>query len=823
MVAQHHVSPSRPSRPSNSPRLALAAFLEGELEGGEPMEVSETVHHNGFCILCRDGSASFQENPLFMCNHCPRVMCRLCMELPLDTEDVILGEDVSFMCICCHMKVAEEGAPYFGFYYPDGTTVLKSFLRIQASLEVSVLAEISAAPILFIHLVLIDFKTTGSPFPFAHSFLQPYFTSGGIEYCEIAYDIISAPDAYLKTVAQIIKTLNKAFVWECIVIGISTHTDNDQGDIFAGYSDDGGDKHYVSAGSDQFLEFVLRPWQSVLDCAKETYLWLLCCGSLVNNTDAFAGLQSAVVRHKLSATIAFNARCFQPSFTSHLLLAFTEHVLVEHCPICSAFGEMLGQSSKLGHHTDVLLLTPLEATLQITKFTWGDTKFRPWGCFLPIQCQTCGHTNSWHSAYARDSGNKTYLFECKNTSCDQSFTFIQPKGATMLSSGVSSSPGIPKHKPMPVPPPSKHKMFVMVYTLQHHYLAQFFKHNEVLLILRSANSYRPAPVSFCDIMASWTLIFSDVLNQHKDSFVAAKGNSVIRARILKTIKDAIGSSDAAQDPCVMLPEKNLRKAIHTYYLDFLEDHKDHKAEEEIIEGGHKDRSAADAVTVEMVRERENEKPEEAGKYKTEFSGFDVAQKLFKDEFGEYDKMHRDTTDQKSMGQRTKLARAWHQAMSSEVKQELVWVAGKWNREGPPADTKDSHGGLYGHGLQNYGVASLILTAHDQGEGKAPGTTLWETSPLKAKKTFTQTSNDNKKWAGDAQDCLTDWLLEAEYADEEDSDGEDSDDDDLPDLTVEVDNDGHPCLPKGFGSLKLKHRQKVVRTVFQKAYCSSALG
>ncbi|KAG1732285.1 hypothetical protein EDB19DRAFT_2005506 [Suillus lakei] len=407
----------------------------GELEGGEPMEVSEMVHHNGFCILCRDGSASFQENPLFMCNHCPRVMCRLCMELPLDTEDTILGEDVSFMCICCHMKVAEEGAPYFGFYYPDGTTVLKSFLCIQASLEVSALAKISTAPILFIHLVLINFETTGSPFPFAHSFLQPYFTSGGIEYREIAYDIISAPDAYLKTIAQIIKTLNKVFVWERVVIGISTHTDNDQGDIFAGYSDDGGDKHYVSAGFDQFLEFVLRPWQSVLDCAKETYLWLLCCGSLVNNTDAFAGLQSAVVRHKLSATIAFNARCFQPSFASHLFLAFTEHVLMERCPICSAFGEMLGQSSKLGRHTDVLLLTPLEATLQITKFTWGDTKFRPWGCFLPIQCPTCGCTNSWRSAYARDSGNKTYLFECKNTSCDQSFTFIQPTGATMLSSG----------------------------------------------------------------------------------------------------------------------------------------------------------------------------------------------------------------------------------------------------------------------------------------------------------------------------------------------------------------------------------------------------
>ncbi|KAG0691582.1 hypothetical protein DFH29DRAFT_884141 [Suillus ampliporus] len=336
-----HLKTLKTLKTTKTTKTRTSRISGGELEGGEPMEVSETVHHNGFCILCRDGSVSFQENPLFMCNHCPRVMCRLCMELPLDTEDAILGEDISFMCICCHMKVAEEGAPYFGFYYPDGTTVLKLFLHVQASLELSVLAEISAAPILFIHLVLIDFETTGSPFPFAHSFLQPYFTSGGIEYRKIVYNIISAPDAYLKTVAQIIKTLNKAFVWEHVVIGISTHTDNDQGDIFAGYSDDGGDKHYVSAGSDQ----------SVLDCAKETYLWLLCCGSLVNNTDVFAGLQRAVVRHKLSATIAFNARHFQPSFTSHLLLAFTEQVLVERCPIRLAFGEMLGQSSKLGVRT----------------------------------------------------------------------------------------------------------------------------------------------------------------------------------------------------------------------------------------------------------------------------------------------------------------------------------------------------------------------------------------------------------------------------------------------------------------------------------------
>ncbi|KAG2739971.1 hypothetical protein P692DRAFT_20754210, partial [Suillus brevipes Sb2] len=86
---------------------------------------------------------------------------------------------------------------------------------------------------------------------------------------------------------------------------------------------------------------------------------------------------------------------------------------------------------------------------------------------------------------------------------------------------------------------------------------------------------------------------------------------------------------------------------------------------------------------------------------------------------------------------------------------------------------------------------------------------WETAPQKANKSFSQSSKDNKKWAGQAQDRFANWLLEGEY--------EDDDEDNLPDLTVEVDDEGYPCLPKGFGSLKLKYRQKVVRSIFQKSY------
>ncbi|KAG2139782.1 hypothetical protein DEU56DRAFT_755530 [Suillus clintonianus] len=49
------------------------------------------------------------------------------------------------------------------------------------------------------------------------------------------------------------------------------------------------------------------------------------------------------------------------------------------------------------------------------------------------------------------------------------------------------------------------------------------------------------------------------------------------------------------------------------------------------------------------------------------------------------------------------------------------------------------------------------------------------------------------------------------------DQSDEEDEKLPDLTVEVDDEGNPCLPTGFESLMLKNQQKVIQKVFQKAH------
>jgi hypothetical protein len=198
-----------------------------------------------------------------MCALCPRVVCRLCLQLPPDIETKVLQEDVSFRCICCHLKI-EQSAAYFvsffvccsclidnitslqGFYKSNGLPFLDKFLSVTGALEVSARAEISAAPVIFIHLILVDFGVAGSPFEFAHSFLKPYYSGDGIKYIEVYYDIGTdvklAP--YRTHIRQIIKGLKNSFTWERVVIGLSTHTDEDFGDPFAGYGDES--KGYVS-------------------------------------------------------------------------------------------------------------------------------------------------------------------------------------------------------------------------------------------------------------------------------------------------------------------------------------------------------------------------------------------------------------------------------------------------------------------------------------------------------------------------------------------------------------------------------------------------
>jgi hypothetical protein len=122
-------------------------------------------------------------------------------------------------------------------FYKHGRPVFPKFLPILATLEISQRAQISSASVLFVHLKLVDCDTTGSPFHLAHDFYRPYFPLGGIEFCEMEFDVATGAKStmYQRTAAKHIRELLNQRSWARLVVGITNHTDNETGDPFAGF------------------------------------------------------------------------------------------------------------------------------------------------------------------------------------------------------------------------------------------------------------------------------------------------------------------------------------------------------------------------------------------------------------------------------------------------------------------------------------------------------------------------------------------------------------------------------------------------------------
>ncbi|KAG2125352.1 uncharacterized protein EDB93DRAFT_1110245 [Suillus bovinus] len=301
------------------------------------IEEEERRDHNNFCLVCRDGAVD--DYHLFMCDLCPRTMCSNCLQITPRHQDVISGVGVTFVCISCHVLVQHHGCgsqnPYFGFYR-DGKPVFDTFLQIHGALELSHQAQVSSETVLFIHLNLIDNDTTGGPFKLSHDFLLPYFPDGGIVFREVIFDV-GSDSKIVKFHSMVNKLVLNLLAFpgglKRIIFGVSDHTDNDFGDPFVGYK--GKKKTYISTPVNTFLDIVLGPFKDLINLAVESYLWLFCCGAIVNNSESFENLKTSVLQHQLSASVAFNAN---------------------------------------------------SDSLNVIKFTWTHAVFRPWGQYLPVQC-----------------------------------------------------------------------------------------------------------------------------------------------------------------------------------------------------------------------------------------------------------------------------------------------------------------------------------------------------------------------------------------------------------------------------------------------------
>ncbi|KAG1887372.1 hypothetical protein F4604DRAFT_1675340 [Suillus subluteus] len=294
--------------------------------------------------------------------------------------------------------------------------------------------------------------------------------------------------------------------------------------------------------------------------------------------------------------------------------------------------------------------------------------------------------------------------------------------------------------------------------------------------------------SFEPTLAQWYESFEPTLARHQDDFVTALPQS--RGSILKTIRDEIVTRHKSLEDPVVLP-KALKKAIRRYYLQFLTDEEDIRAEQEIL--GDEQEQEPCGVSPE---EREAVAcPKDAGFYKKELTDWDVAQKLFKVEMDDYDKEEQSKLGVKhSIKYRTGHARDWFNNISPAQRKEVEDAKAKWNNEGAPAESQAIVSDNWVH------WQTLSVAVH-------------ESKPLNSKKPFTQSSRGCKEWTSDGFEKFAEWS-KLEFYPKDESDEDDDTKEKLPELVL--DKRGFAKLPSCAG-INTKGQQELVRRIFHASY------
>ncbi|KAI6036721.1 hypothetical protein BKA83DRAFT_4120408 [Pisolithus microcarpus] len=104
-----------------APRVHLKTLhkRKGKATLSSQKPVLKKALSNSFCVMCRDGGV------LWICDEigCNRVICHRCLIVPEQCMGLLKEDGITFKCITCHWKEAQNSKPqpHFG----DLATIIK--------------------------------------------------------------------------------------------------------------------------------------------------------------------------------------------------------------------------------------------------------------------------------------------------------------------------------------------------------------------------------------------------------------------------------------------------------------------------------------------------------------------------------------------------------------------------------------------------------------------------------------------------------------------------------------------------------------------------
>ncbi|KAI6141385.1 hypothetical protein BKA82DRAFT_4018699 [Pisolithus tinctorius] len=282
-----------------------------------PLQVKKRRLRNSFCLMCRDGGTLWECDVM----GCWRVVCNKCLVVPEDSLQQLTQPGVTFRCVSCHWKRTRHGTPqpYYGFYLGD-KHVLSKPPAVIGTFQHATTSEMATLSTAIIHLHLDGLTLDPDP-------------ESGAAYETAAQQLSSFLAPYAR-----------------VVVFLTTHSEEQRGDLFAG-SRDG---QVIASKVSEVLEALLTPLSKVVEGGD---LIFLVCGYLVKHQESFQDLKSAMSHFKPRSMLLFDADKLLPVNTIPFLMSVLDLTIIQ------CFQQMdktvkvaFKDCGVLGRHSNIILM-----------------------------------------------------------------------------------------------------------------------------------------------------------------------------------------------------------------------------------------------------------------------------------------------------------------------------------------------------------------------------------------------------------------------------------------------------------------------------------
>ncbi|KAA1475660.1 hypothetical protein DENSPDRAFT_883730 [Dentipellis sp. KUC8613] len=380
-----------------------------------------------FCFICFNGCKI-----LVACDSCSATFCTTCIDFKLTAKQF---ENIYYFCHRCHeleeQKARSRPRPYIGLYEKahdnEGKLVRgapfrrKAFLRIVGLPSGVTTRRIVAKPLAIVHLHLSSCVTTSTDF--CSSIVNPFFQSKELSGLLSIHDIefnmstkggLQAYRAAILRVTDVLKGLGPAIEGRRALIMISTHSDEERGDLFL--ENNGAYTHQ------DFFSAIIPPAFAAALAAFDTTFLFLVCGAFVNVPQSLIDLRGMIAKYRFANVITFTSRLLQPDLVKPFLLHLLQQRFIYGYDLPRAIERILSESPhEFRRHTGVVHLgynkdldqNSSTSPVFATHYMWHSHTIMPWGTLIPIQCPKCFCIRQWEFPRSIPDINEDIVVKCK--------------------------------------------------------------------------------------------------------------------------------------------------------------------------------------------------------------------------------------------------------------------------------------------------------------------------------------------------------------------------------------------------------------------------